>query len=319
MFSDIYTDNEKAKLRKLGIKNLFDVFLHLPSRYQDRTKIDVIKDLSIEKYYQVEGKIIFTNVSYRPRKSLIIVIEDITGTLQLRFLNFYPSQIKQFIVGKKIRVYGTINSKALVKEMIHPEYEAVNDNSSLPEHLTSVYPLVSGITQKALLKLIKKAFNFIEKNKVVIDYFPELNKQRNLPNLTSALKMLHLPEKANNLSDNVYRNKLAYDELLAHQLFFRGLYHHKKNFLAKSIISNDSIYKLFISSLKFDLTSKQKSSYFEIMNDLKQSSPMNRLLQGDVGCGKTIVATLTALQTIKNGFQVAFMAPTEILAESNII
>ncbi len=319
MFSDIYTDNEKAKLRKLGIKNLFDVFLHLPSRYQDRTKIDVIKDLSIEKYYQVEGKIIFTNVSYRPRKNLIIVIEDITGTLQLRFLNFYPSQIKQFIVGKKIRVYGTINSKALVKEMIHPEYEAVNDNSSLPEHLTSVYPLVSGITQKALLKLIKKAFNFIEKNKVVIDYFPGLNKQRNLPNLTSALKMLHLPEKANNLSDNVYRNKLAYDELLAHQLFFRGFYHHKKNFLAKSIISNDSIYKLFISSLKFDLTSKQKSSYFEIMNDLKQSSPMNRLLQGDVGCGKTIVATLAALQTIKNGFQVAFMAPTEILAEQHYL
>jgi ATP-dependent DNA helicase RecG len=144
-----------------------------------------------------------------------------------------------------------------------------------------------------------------------------LNKQRNLPDLIESITMLHMPDKKSIINNDIYLNKLAYDELLAHQLFFRGLYHQKKNFLAKPISKDESIYNLFISSLPFELTNMQKKTYLEIMKDLQQTSPMNRLLQGDVGCGKTIVATLAAIQTIKNGYQAALMAPTEILAEQH--
>lgn len=319
MLPDIYTENEKSKLAKLGVKNLFDLFLHLPTRYQDKTKIDLIKDLIKDKYSQIEGKVSFVNASYTPKKNLIIVIEDATGTLQLRFLNFYPSQVKQFILGEKVRVFGIVRGQSLIKEMIHPDYEIVRKKLMLPQHLTAVYPVVAGVTQNSLVKLFKKAFHFISKNNVVIDYFSELNIQRNLPNLVESIKSLHMPVNKDEVHQNIYRNKLVYDELLALQLFFRGLYHHKKNFLAKSINMHNDIYNLFISTLQFELTSKQKISYLEIMKDLKQNSPMNRLLQGDVGCGKTIVATLVAIQTIKNGFQVAFMAPTEILAEQHYI
>ena len=319
MLPDIYTENEKSKLARLGVKNLFDLFLHLPTRYQDKTKIDLIKDLIKDKYSQIEGKVSFVNASYTPKKNLIIVIEDATGTLQLRFLNFYPSQVKQFILGEKVRVFGIVRGQSLIKEMIHPDYEIVRKKLMLPQHLTPVYPVVAGVTQNSLVKLFKKAFHFISKNNVVIDYFSELNIQRNLPNLVESIKSLHMPVKKDEVHQNIYRNKLVYDELLALQLFFRGLYHHKKNFLAKSINMHNDIYNLFISTLQFELTSKQKISYLEIMKDLKQNSPMNRLLQGDVGCGKTIVATLVAIQTIKNGFQVAFMAPTEILAEQHYI
>ena len=317
MLPDIYTENEKTKLRKIGITSLFDLFLYLPTRYQDRTKVDQIKDLNKDNYHQIEGEVSFVNASYRPRKNLIVVIDDPTGTLQLRFLNFYPSQIKQFSLGKKIRAYGIVKEQSFIKEMIHPEYEIIQKDKILPQHLTAVYPLVSGVTQKAVFKLVKKAFKFITEKNSIIDYFYELNKQRNLPDLIDSIKMLHMPDKKSIINNDIYLNKLAYDELLAHQLFFRGLYHQKKNFLAKPITKDESIYNLFISSLPFELTNMQKKTYLEIMKDLQQTSPMNRLLQGDVGCGKTIVATLAAIQTIKNGYQAALMAPTEILAEQH--
>ena len=141
MLPDIYTENEKSKLARLGVKNLFDLFLHLPTRYQDKTKIDLIKDLIKDKYSQIEGKVSFVNASYTPKKNLIIVIEDATGTLQLRFLNFYPSQVKQFILGEKVRVFGIVRGQSLIKEMIHPDYEIVRKKLMLPQHLTAVYPL----------------------------------------------------------------------------------------------------------------------------------------------------------------------------------
>ena len=258
MLPDIYTENEKIKLRKIGITSLFGLFLYLPSRYQDRTKVDLIKDLNKDKYHQIEGEVSFVNVSYRPRKNLIVVIDDATGTLQLRFLNFYPSQIKQFTLGKKIRAYGIVKEQSFIREMIHPEYEIIQKDKILPQHLTAVYPLVSGVTQKAVLKLVKKAFKFITEKNSIIDYFYELNKQRNLPNLVESIKKLHMPDKKSIMNNDIYLNKLAYDELLAHQLFFRGLYHQKKNFLAKPISKDESIYNLFISSLPFELTSMQK-------------------------------------------------------------
>lgn len=318
MLPDIYTNNEKAKLKKLGIRNIFDLFLHFPTKYQDKTRIDNINDLNTDEFYQIQGEITFANVSYRPRKNLIVVIEDSTGSIQLRFLNFYPSQVKQLILGEKIRAYGAVKSKSLIKEMIHPEYEVVKEGTTIQKYLTPVYPLVSGVTQKALIKMIKKSFKYVEENIEFEDHFPSLNEQRKFPDLVNAFTALHFPKK-DHLTDHMYRDKIAYDELLAHQLFFRGLYHQKKNFQAKTIKSNDKVYQSFISSLKFDLTIDQKNSYKEIMTDLGKSAPMNRLLQGDVGCGKTIVATLAALQTIMNGFQVAFMAPTEILAEQHFV
>ena len=319
MLDSLFTENQISKLRKLGIKSLFDLLLHLPLKYLDKTQVDLIQDISPGGSYQIQGKVTYVKTAYQPRKNLTVVIEDATGSLQLRFLNFYSSQSRQFSEGVIVRAYGEVNPKSLIKEMIHPDYEIIVTDKPLPKCLTPIYALTRGLGQKSILNFVKKTFDQIAKKDALLDHFPELNIKRNLPDLTKSLRELHMPSSNKPEDIDPYRKKLIYDELLAHQLFFRGLYHQQKNYIAKKIIFDRSLHDAFVSSLEFTLTGQQENCFNEIMSDLGCSFPMNRLLQGDVGSGKTVVATMAALQAIKNGGQVGFMAPTEILAEQHYI
>jgi len=318
----IFTEIQSKKLKKLGILNSLDLLLHIPLRYVDETKVDLIKDIRPGSLCQIEAKIISIEVSYRPRKNLTVYVQDVSGDLKLRFVNFYPSQIKQFEEGKILRVYGEIKSNSFLFEMVHPKYEFISIDTPLKDFYTPVYPATEGLSQKLIFKLVQKVFNQENLNEQYPDYFGNLYREKKLPSLLEALKLIHKPSKENEkkLFDekkSIFHKRVIYDELLTHQFFFRGKYHENKSYKSKPILYSDNIQKKFLNNLEFKLTNKQQSVFLEIRNDLNQNYPMYRLLQGDVGSGKTVVAVMAALQAINSGFQVAFMAPTEILAEQH--
>ena len=322
MAKPIFTEIQSKKLKKLGILNSFDLLLHLPLRYIDETKIELIKNITPGFMHQVEAKIISTEVSYRPRKNLTVYVKDISGDLKLRFMNFYPSQIKEFKEGKIIRIYGEIKLNTFLFEMIHPKYEFVSIDTPLKNFYTPIYPTTEGLSQKLIFKLVQKVFEQEDLERQNPDYFGSLYQKKSLPSLIEALKSIHKPEKKykKKLFDekkSIFHQRLIYDELLAHQLFFRGRYHENKSYKSKPVLYSHSIQRKFLNNLEFELTNQQQSVFTEIKNDLSQSYPMNRLLQGDVGSGKTVVATMAALQAINSSFQVVFLAPTEILAEQH--
>jgi ATP-dependent DNA helicase RecG len=318
----IFTEIQSKKLKKLGILNALDLLLHLPLRYIDETKIDLIKNIRPGSMFQIEAKIINIEVSYRPRKNLLVYVKDISGDLKLRFLNFFPSQIKQFEEGKILRIYGEIKSNSFMFEMIHPQYEFISIDTPLKDFYTPIYPSTEGLSQKLLLKLVQKVFDQESLEVQYPDYFGNLYQEKNLPSLLEALRLIHQPHKKyeKKLFDerkSIFHQRVIYDELLAHQFFFRGKYHENKSYKSKPILYSDTVHQNFLNNLEFKLTNQQQSVFSEIKNDLNQNYPMYRLLQGDVGSGKTVVATMAALQAINSGFQVAFMAPTEILAEQH--
>ena len=318
----LFTEIQSKKLKKLDILNSLDLLLHLPYRYIDETKIDLIKNIRPGSMYQIEVKIISIEASYRPRKNLTVYVQDVTGDLKLRFINFYPSQIKQFEEGKILRVYGEVRSNSFLFEMVHPQYEFISIDTPLKNFYTPVYPVTEGLSQKLIFKLVQKVFEQENLDEQYPDYFGNLYRERSLPSLLEALKLIHKPKKEyiKKLFDekkSIFHQRVIYDELLAHQFFFRGKYHENKSYKSKPIQYSDSIQQKFLNNLEFKLTKQQQSVFLEIRNDLHQSYPMYRLLQGDVGSGKTVVSAMAALQAINSGFQVAFMAPTEILAEQH--
>ena len=322
MPKQIFTEIQSKKLKKLGILNSLDLLLHIPLRYVDETKVDLIKDIRPGSMCQIEAKIISIEVSYRPRKNLTVYVQDVSGDLKLRFINFYSSQIKQFKEGKILRVYGEIKSNSFLFEMVHPKYEFISIDTPLKDFYTPVYKATEGLSQKLIFKLVQKVFKQENLNEQYPDYFGNLYREKNLPSLLEALELIHKPSKEyeKELFDkkkSIFHQRVIYDELLTHQFFFRGKYHENKSYKSKAILYSDSIQKKFLNNLEFKLTNQQQSVFLEIRNDINQSYPMYRLLQGDVGSGKTVVAVMAALQAINSGFQVAFMAPTEILAEQH--
>ena len=156
MPKQIFTEIQSKKLKKLGILNSLDLLLHLPLRYVDETKLDLIKDIRPGSMCQIEAKIISIEVSYRPRKNLTVYVQDVTGDIKLRFINFYPSQVKQFEEGKTLRVYGEIKLNSFLFEMIHPQYEFISIDTPLKDFYTAVYPATEGLSQKLIFKLIQK-------------------------------------------------------------------------------------------------------------------------------------------------------------------
>ena len=322
MPKSIFTPSQTIKLRKLQITFIFDLLLHLPTRYQNQTKIESIKSIVPGTPAQIEGVITQSTVNYGPRKNLIVIIADSSDSIQLRFINFYPSQIKDLSEGKKIRVFGEVKSNLFLNEMIHPQYKILNEDEPLPETFSPIYPTTTGLSQKLLCKLIKKSIKKSLEAKAYNDYFPELYSKRKLPLLMDAIEEIHFPSKEIDIElfekkGSTFHHRLIYDELLAQQLFLRGLYHQKKMHLAMPIKFSDELHHSFIKNLEFKLTEQQKKVLCDIYTDLKNNNPMNRLLQGDVGSGKTVVAVMAAIQVIRSGYQVAFMAPTEILAEQH--
>ena len=308
-----------ANLQKLGISNIQGLLLHLPLRYIDETRITAIRDLRQGDDAQCEGEIVHAEATYKPRKALIARLEDASGQLTLRFLHFYPSQIAALKVGTKLRVYGEIRHGFFGYEIVHPQCKAVGEKTVVAETLTPVYPTTAGLTQPN----IRKAIALVIKQDAMPETLPSgVYKHLNLPNFADSIQALHNPTPDANL--NALENhatpewrRLAFDELLAQQLSMRKHYIKRRSINAPAIAVSTILVPQMLQHLPFKLTNSQQKVISEISNDLTQLHPMQRLLQGDVGSGKTIVACMAALQAIEHGWQVALMAPTEILAEQH--
>jgi ATP-dependent DNA helicase RecG len=295
------------------------LLLHLPLRYIDETRITLIRDLRQGDDAQVEGEIVHAEVTYKPRKALIVRLEDANGQLTLRFLHFYPSQIAAFAVGRKIRAYGEVRHGFFGYEMVHPQCKNVGEKTVVAETLTPVYPTTAGLTQPT----IRKAIQIALKQDMMQETLPAgVYKELNLPNFKASISALHSPSPDANLNALENRitpewRRLAFDELLAQQLSMRKHYIKRRSLDAPEIAVSQILAPKMLQHLSFSLTKSQQKVVAEIAHDLTQPYPMQRLLQGDVGSGKTIVACMAALQAIEHGWQVALMAPTEILAEQH--
>ena len=293
--------------------------LHLPLRYEDETHLYPISDLPFDQVAQTEGELLHAEIQYRPRRQLICQIADGSAVLYLRFFNFYPSQIKQMQPGKRLRVLGEQRQGYFGPEMVHPKYRVVGDDAPLAESLTPIYPTTAGLPQATIKKLVHAALARCELSDTLDQAWL---KQLKLPSFDLSVKWLHSPTPDHSLSQLEDRaapawRRLILDELLAQQLSMRRAYRERRAHGAPKMGAGERLVKAFLASLPFALTRAQARALDEINRDLAQGHPMQRLLQGDVGSGKTIVAALACARAIANGYQAVLMAPTEILAEQH--
>lgn len=313
------TDVSAKKLAKLNLNTPWDVALHLPLRYEDETHIMPIADAPVNTPCQVEGEVVHQEVMFKPRKQLIAQISDGSGSvLHLRFIHFYPSHQKQLAVGKRIRAVGEIKHGFHGDEMIHPKIRDA-ESGGLAESLTPIYPTVNGLNQPTLRRIVQTALDTVSLHDTLPD---ELLGRLNLPHLAESLRLLHAPPPSftiYQLSDGTLPawQRLKFDELLAQQLSMRLARQRRISGQATPLRGTGELAGKLTAALPFALTAAQERVLAEIRSDMAQPHPMHRLLQGDVGSGKTIVAALSALAAIEAGCQVAVMAPTEILAEQH--
>jgi ATP-dependent DNA helicase RecG len=318
------------KLARLGIAREEDLVLHLPLRYEDHTRLVPLAALAPGSEQQAEGTVVRTEIQYRPRRQLVSVLEDggddFGGRAQLvlRFFHFYPSQQKALAPGRRVRVFGEARDGHFGREMVHPQFAVVAPGSPLPDRLTPVYPTTAGLGQETLRKVVAHALAAHPSS--LADTLPEkLVAQRHLWKFADAILFLHAPpprlspltQRALDARTHPAWTRLKYDELLAQQLSMKA---HRKARAAKHapvLTGTRALTDALLTRVPFKLTRAQERVWREIAHDLRRATPMQRLLQGDVGSGKTIVAALAALQVIESGRQVALMAPTEILAEQH--
>ena len=316
------------KLFSMGIKTVYDILFHLPIRYQDRSKVQPIGSIKKDHFVVIEGEIRVSDIIFNKRRNLLCKIQDQTGTITLRFFNFNKTQKNSFRPGIYIRCFGKTSISRGGLEMIHPEYEFINKDSLYKdsEYLTAIYSTTEGLSQKRWRKFISSAFELIKQDEI-----PELLTKEHLSkiknNVTTdiykTLKLLHYPPVNTDClkiieGNHPYQRRLAFEELISHRLSFRIL----KNKLIQSSVNDlyycENLEREFIKNLPFSLTKSQYKVLHELKSDLNKKTPMLRLLQGDVGSGKTVIGALLAIQCIKNKKQVALMAPTEILAEQHL-
>lgn len=306
-----------AKLARLGIHHRADLLLHLPIRYEDETQLSLIDEAEPGETAQVQGVITHSEITFRPRRTLICRMQDESGELYLRFLNFYPSQTKLLAVERKIRAIGEVRMGFYGLEMVHPKCRAVGDETPLATALTPVYPTTAGLSQATIRKLIANALEILP----APDYLPEEIRARlNLPGFIESVRLLHNPESGQGQDrDSPAWRRIKFDELLAQQLSMRVHHRERSLRIAPALEAKLRLTTALLKNLPFALTRAQQRVCAEIGSDLARPHPMQRLLLGDVGSGKTVVAALAALQAIENGYQVALMAPTEILAEQHYL
>ena len=310
-----------SKLDKLGLKNAWDVVLHLPLRYEDETQITPIAQAVMGASCQIEGVVTQQEVKFKPRQQLLIqVCDDAGSVLVLRFIHFYASHQRQMAVGKRIRAVGEVKLGFHGYEMIHPKVRDA-DSTVLADSLTPIYPTVNGLQQPTLRRVVQAALKVLPLQDTLPDV---LLRQLGLPHLAESLHLLHAPPPSytiQQLSDGALPawQRLKFDELLAQQLSMRLARQKRMSGQTKAIVGDGRFQQMLLQALPFQLTGAQQRVLQEIRGDMAQTYPMHRLLQGDVGSGKTIVAALSALTAIEAGFQVAVMAPTEILAEQHLL
>ena len=309
-----------TRLAKLGLHTVEDLLLHLPLRYVDETHLTPIRDLRVGEQAQVEGEIIHAETQYRPRKALICQLQDDDGgLLHLRFLHFYPSQVAALKPGTRIRAFGEARPGFFGMEMVHPQCRAARAEAPLSDALTPVYPTTAGLSQASIRKLVRWALDHADLGETLD---AEVYAALKLPTFSESLHFLHHPPPEVHLAALQQRShaawrRLAFDELLAQQLSMRQHHARRRSQGAPQLKPLQHLTSALLASLPFALTGAQQKVWAEISRDLAQRHPMQRLLQGDVGSGKTIVSALAALQAVENGWQAAIMAPTEILAEQH--
>ncbi|HTH95527.1 MAG TPA: ATP-dependent DNA helicase RecG [Rhodocyclaceae bacterium] len=309
------------KLTKLGLRSDQDLALHLPLRFEDETAITPIAAAPHGVSVQCEVDVISCEVAYRPRRQLVAKVRDASGMLVLRFLNFYPSQQKQLQVGAHLRVFGEIRAGFFGAEMVHPRCHAAEVGESLPQTLTPVYPTTAGVGQATLRKLINRALLTADLSDTLP---PSVVAEHKLAAFEDSVRLLHKPPPAafGESLDRVQQKawqRVRFDELLAQQISLRRAYVRRREFSAPILAANGQLTRALLAQLPFELTRAQQRVVDEVSRDLSEAHPMQRLLQGDVGSGKTVVAALAMLQAVENGWQAALMAPTEILAEQHYI
>jgi ATP-dependent DNA helicase RecG len=312
------------KLAKLGISTVQDLLFLLPLRYEDRTRVVPIGSVQIGERAVIEGEVLLSEVAYRGRRQLLCRIGDGSGALTLRFFHFSSSQQQGLTRGIRLRCFGEIRRGPAGPEIVHPEYRRVGgDAMATEEALTPIYPLTEGIQQGRLRQLTAMALHEFA-NRPVRDLLPpSVLAQHELPPLRAALQYVHRPPPDADLEllasgRHPAQRRLAFEELLAHQLSLRLLRREiQRDPGWKFAPAGQSLTKKFLQSLPFTATAAQQRAWREIERDLQQPSPMLRLVQGDVGCGKTVVAALAAVRAVEAGFQAAVMAPTELLAEQH--
>ena len=307
------------RLAHMGLVREWDLLLHLPIRYVDETRIVPIDSLEVGTTGQVEGEIVDVQVLVRRRRQLLVRLRDDSGELLLRWVHFYASQRDQLVAGRRLRVLGRVRGGLAGKEMVHPQVRHVEADAALPVHLTPVYPTVEGVPQLWLRRRIAKALG---QTRIEDLLPPQLRRSLSLMELGAALQMLHLPppqSDANALEQRQHPawRRLQFDELLAQQLALRQARARRARRAAVALVGNGYLTQALLAALPFALTADQRKVWSEIERDLAAPAPMNRLLQGDVGSGKTIVAALAAARAVESGFQAALMAPTEILADQH--
>jgi len=309
----------RERLARLGIFRLADLMLHLPLRYEDETTLVAIADAVSGASVQIEGAVVETKIEFRPRRQLVCRIEDASGTLTMRFFNFYPSQQRALTIGTRVRAIGEIRQGFFGAEMIHPRFRTLRGDVPLPTALTPVYPTTAGLSQDSLRKLVARALRETD----LTETLPErVRRDIGLESFAESVRLLHSPPPkvdAALLQERIHPawQRVKFDELLAQQLSMRLHYQRRSRLQAPALRSGGGLPRKLTESLPFKLTGAQSRTLEEIRADLVRTHPMQRLLQGDVGSGKTIVAALVALQAIESGYQVAVMAPTEILAEQH--
>ncbi len=314
------------KLAKVGLETLQDVLFHLPLRYQDRTRITPIGALRPGQDAVIEGVVAGADVIMGRRRSLLVRLHDGSGGLSLRFFHFSQAQKDGMKRGTSLRCYGEVRPGATGLEIYHPEYRALSGHEPAPveQTLTPIYPSTEGLTQQRLRNLSEQALARLGPHSLP-DWLPlELARDYRLGALDEAIRYLHRPPPDADLDElaegqHWAQRRLAFEELLTHQLSLQRLREQVRAQAAPALPVAKRLPQLFLQNLGFMPTGAQQRVGAEIAYDLSQPEPMLRLVQGDVGAGKTVVAALAALQALEAGFQVALMAPTEILAEQHFI
>ncbi len=317
-----------AKLAKLGLAKPIDFALHMPLRYEDETKVHNIfsalhEAINAHAPLQIQARVVCTSwVKVGGRQQLIVEVNDGTGTVFLRFINAYPAQVKQFTQDSLWRIRGDLKHGMYGWEMIHPICKP--PHTPLPKHLTAVYSSIAGLPQtylQACMQTQVKVFTSHIEETIPDELLQKYLKKLMLMPLAQALHTIHFPSNIENADDLVQRNhpawqRIKFDELLAQQLSLKKVYAEIHKHKSHALLSkNNAILQQFFTQLPFALTTGQQAAWQEISADLNQTNPMQRLLQGDVGSGKTIIAALAIAQSVGNSYQVAMMAPTEILAQ----
>lgn len=311
------------RLLKLGIANVQDMLFHLPLRYEDRDKTYPIATLTPHSHVAVEGEIEHAEITFGKRRMLVCRINDGTGRLTLRFFNFSAAQKNAMQVGKIMHCFGEVRRGKFGFEIAHPEYRIQDEYQTIADDeaaLTPIYPTTEGLKQLSIRSIAMQALALLDKYELE-ELLPAQFRPSGIT-LTEAVKVLHHPPRdvalwELELGQHPAQQRLAFEELLAQNLSLLKLRSQSQNVKAVQLPPHNALESQFLSSLPFSPTPAQQRVVAEIKQDMAEPFPMLRLVQGDVGSGKTLVAALSALTAIGNGFQAALMAPTEILSEQH--